>query len=335
MPTVSIIVPSYNHASFLPECLASALSQTLEDWELHLVDDGSTDDSVEIALAHAEKDSRITVHVNESNLGTYGTQAKALTFCQGDFVAVLNSDDFWHATKLEKQVELLRAEASLPLCYVLGWKVDEQGQIDKSDNVHADWPTATVQDVFPQLVSKNRILASGVLFRRKLLKFEPSLRYSGDWVALLRLAFCGSVGCFNERLTYWRMHGHNSFVASKNQVLEEIRVRKAILSKASTLLQSGHDRDAVKRGLDECRTSLIALHVLIGDGAGARSLAISALADPKSSQTLRRRALSTFLPLEKTRKHLWGETVSGLDDLLDPSIRQTLAQLPPLDLDIG
>ena len=78
MPRVSIIVPSFNHARFLPACLGSVLSQSLTDWELHLVDDGSSDDSILIAQGYAESDPRIKVLVNEQNLGTYGTQARAL-----------------------------------------------------------------------------------------------------------------------------------------------------------------------------------------------------------------------------------------------------------------
>ena len=130
MPRVSIIVPSFNHARFLPACLDSVLSQSFADWELHLVDDGSSDDSVLIAQGYAESDPRIKVLVNEQNLGTYGTQARALEFCTGEFVAVLNSDDFWHPDKLRQQVAALASDSMLPFCYVLGWKADLEGNID-------------------------------------------------------------------------------------------------------------------------------------------------------------------------------------------------------------
>ena len=104
-PRVSIIIPSYNHGRFLRQCLQRVLDQTFTGWELILIDDGSKDDSVAIARSYA--DPRIQVHQNEANLGTYGTEQKALGMSRGEFVAVLNSDDLWHVEKLARQVELL------------------------------------------------------------------------------------------------------------------------------------------------------------------------------------------------------------------------------------
>lgn len=166
MATVSIIVPSFNHRQFIGACLESVLAQTFEEWELLLHDDCSTDDSVDIARRYALSDARIKVSVNRENLGTYGTQASALGQATGEFVAVLNSDDFWHPHKLEAQVATLKSNRAAPLCYVLGWKADEGGAVDTSEDVHSDWPIEETQDVLPYLLHENRILASGVLFRR-------------------------------------------------------------------------------------------------------------------------------------------------------------------------
>src|SRR5579885_2801948 len=102
---VSVIVPSYNHASFLRECLQSALDQDYSDLEVVVVDDCSSDNSLEIA--RSIQDPRLQVHKNERNLGAYGTQNRALEMATGDYIAILNSDDVWRKGKLSKQVALL------------------------------------------------------------------------------------------------------------------------------------------------------------------------------------------------------------------------------------
>src|SRR5579884_4335685 len=103
-PAVSILIPSYNHGPFLRECLRSVQEQTLGDWELIVVDDGSSDDSVDIAREVAATDPRIRVFVNDVNLGTYGTEQRALDRSTGRYVAVMNSDDRWAPEKLARQV---------------------------------------------------------------------------------------------------------------------------------------------------------------------------------------------------------------------------------------
>jgi glycosyltransferase involved in cell wall biosynthesis len=148
-PHVSIVIPSYNHAPFLRACLESVRVQTFEDWEVILVDDGSTDDSLEIARDFGE---RVRIFRNERNLGTYGTQQRGLEEARGESVAILNSDDLWHPEKLASQVHLLESHPEVPYCYTLGWMVDESGAERRGEDVHADWPTEPVQEVLPRLL---------------------------------------------------------------------------------------------------------------------------------------------------------------------------------------
>src|SRR5690349_16573876 len=118
MPDVSVIVPSYNHSVFLRDSIESVLAQTFNDWELVIVDDVSSDDSVEVARSY--QDPRIRVVVNESNLGTYATLNQALDLAEGNLVGVLNSDDFWAPTKLESQVEAMAEVPEASFSYTYG-----------------------------------------------------------------------------------------------------------------------------------------------------------------------------------------------------------------------
>ncbi len=305
MPKVSVLIPSFNHAPFLNACLDGVFGQTYGDLEVVLVDDGSKDQSVAIAREYAAREPRLQVHVNEHNLGTYGTQQRALEMSQGEFVAILNSDDLWAPTKLESQVAALEAQRDARFCYTLGWKVDENGRVDESEDVHADWPRSTSHELLPWLLHENRVLASSVLLRRDIVRFESSLRYSGDWVALLRPAEAAPAALVPERLNFWRMHSHNTFVRSARQVLEEIRVREAILATRWSRLPALE----IRRGQGRNALNLAALEILRGNRNPAIRHALTALRLSPERRVPLRRLAAVLLP--KSRERLWpGDTTS-------------------------
>jgi len=130
MPVVSVIVPIFNSARFLPEAVESVLGQTLSDWELLLADDGSKDDSLTIALGYASRHPakvRVLTHPGNTNLGVSATRNLALRHSQGDYVAFLDSDDLWHHDKLERQVRVLESNPKVGMVYTKATCVDEMG----------------------------------------------------------------------------------------------------------------------------------------------------------------------------------------------------------------
>ena len=103
---VSIVVPVYNVSRFLPECIKSVLAQSFADWELILVNDGSTDGSGEICDIFAAADSRIKV-IHKPNSGVSDSRNRALDMATGKYILFLDADDFWCSdTFLEEMVEL-------------------------------------------------------------------------------------------------------------------------------------------------------------------------------------------------------------------------------------
>ena len=329
-PRVSIIIPSYNHGRFLRDCLQRVLGQSFREWELILVDDGSKDDSV--AIAQSYDDPRIQVHVNEVNLGTYGTEHKALQLSRGEFIAVLNSDDLWGPDKLARQVELLDRHPETVLCYTLGWKISDTGVVDTSDDVHLDWPTDDVQDVLPYLMYENRILASGVLFRRATLRFETSCRYSGDWVALLSQARHGPVACLSDRMTFWRMHDNNTFTVSPKQLSEEVRVRRAIKQVGDAWAYSPANLASVRHGLGKNDINLLALYIFFGERGMAFQAGLSAIHLAEDKKSAIKRTVAAAVPSDAVRRHFWTEEFRSKVDLGIPELKKLLAAQPPLDL---
>ena len=103
-PLVSIITPTYNHEQFIGECIESVLAQSYSNWEQIIIDDGSTDKTSKVISDY--KDERIKYFYQE-NIGIWRlseTYNKALTYAKGDFVAILEGDDFWPPDKLKKQI---------------------------------------------------------------------------------------------------------------------------------------------------------------------------------------------------------------------------------------
>ena len=335
MAAVTIVIPSYNHARFLPDCLGSIQRQTFEDWQIVLIDDGSKDDSVELARRYAREDSRISVYVNEQNLGTYGTEQRGLELSESPFVAIMNSDDLWAPTKLERQMAMLAAHPEVPLCYVLGWMVDDQGRELEGEDVHLDWPRDEIQDVLPYLLYENRILASGVLFRREGLRFETTCRYSGDWVALLERAYTSPVACVSERLNYWRQHDNNTYRISPRQLAEEIRVRKAIERRAPDWFLPRLDPALVRRGMQRNAMNLFALYVYFHDFAGARRAGLSAIRYGDDRKSAIKRTVSTLLPANYLRRYFWTEDKISLSDPDRATLREMQSAISPLHLQLS
>ncbi|MHC5738542.1 glycosyltransferase family 2 protein [Nostoc sp.] len=103
-PKVSVIIPAYNTEAYIAKAIESALEQTLDDIEVIIVDDGSTDKTVEIAKSFT--DQRLKIMVNQQNLGVSAARNRALRAAQGEWIAVLDSDDWYVPERLEKLVYL-------------------------------------------------------------------------------------------------------------------------------------------------------------------------------------------------------------------------------------
>lgn len=107
---VSIITPTYNASEYLAQTIESVCKQTYPAWELVLIDDASTDNTLEIAQSYASNDPRIIVLQMSENSGMAEAINRGCEVANGQYIAFLDSDDLWHSQKLEKQVELMDAK---------------------------------------------------------------------------------------------------------------------------------------------------------------------------------------------------------------------------------
>ncbi len=128
-PSVSVLIPSYNCARYLPETIDSVLTQNLRDFELVILDDRSSDDSAEVIARYAKRDDRVRFHVNERNLGLVGNWNACLGAARGRYVKFLHSDDkLTRPTALQRWVELLERSPSATLAVSAREIIDERSR---------------------------------------------------------------------------------------------------------------------------------------------------------------------------------------------------------------
>lgn len=243
-PLVSVIVPNYNYATFLPQRMKSILNQSFSNFELILLDDASSDMSVEILKNYAKIDNRITcVFVNKKNSGSPFKQwKKGLEIAQGTYIWIAESDDYADNSFLEETVALLEQHPKAVYCKTGSYLVNEMGRILKKNMDH--WPKdqlnssikyrcfSGIDYVVEKMYWKNYIYnASGVLFRREaFLKLDScawdSMLYCGDWYFWTMLAIHGDILEIYERLNFFRQHPVSVTADSKRNELTYINCMK-------------------------------------------------------------------------------------------------------------
>jgi glycosyltransferase involved in cell wall biosynthesis len=187
-PKVSVIIPTYNYAHFLPEALNSVLDQTYKNFEVIIVDDGSTDNTKDV-LKSFLNDQRIR-YIYQENSGLPATRNRGIKESKGQFVAFLDSDDVWLPAKLEKQILLFDNDEEIVLVYCGAEFIDVDGE-RIPDPGYKPIPGATYKD----LLYVNWVIGSGssVLIRKSVFGeagfFDESLTGLDDidmWIRILR-----------------------------------------------------------------------------------------------------------------------------------------------------
>lgn len=212
---ISVLVPAYNAAATLQETLASIAQQSYGDFEVIIVDDGSSDATHEIATAFARRDPRFRV-IRQANGGVAAARNTALAAARCALVAPLDADDLWHPDKLALQLQRFDADGGRAVL-VYSWSVDiDQASHVLSRRLDLD---EFEGDAYAALVYANFIgNASVPLIRRDALfavgGWDPSLRARGaegceDWLAYLRLAERGPFALARGFLVGYRQSPHS------------------------------------------------------------------------------------------------------------------------------
>lgn len=189
-PLVSVVIPAYNTAKTLPRALDSVFSQTLTDYEVIVVDDGSVDD---VAAATRSYGSRVQL-VRQNNAGVSSARNNGVRCARGQYLAFLDADDFWHPRKLELQMAAFQARPEIALCWTQGTRWSE------TDLPRKAFAELEPQQSEPQYVTDFRQIfvapylgTPGVMMRRdiflRLGGFREDLHSAEDLDLWLRTAY--------------------------------------------------------------------------------------------------------------------------------------------------
>ena len=127
-PLVSVITPAYNHGRYIGRCIDSLLAQTHTNWELVVVDDGSTDDTPEVVKSYTDPRIRYVRQENQGVMNLAGTINRGVRMTQGELVTMLGSDDMWPPYRLEKQIPVFE-DPNVVLCFGRGVNINENDKV--------------------------------------------------------------------------------------------------------------------------------------------------------------------------------------------------------------
>ncbi len=232
-PKISVVIPSYNHEAYISDAITSVLGQSEPDFELIIVDDGSTDKSLEVISRFS--DPRITV-ITQKNQGAHSAINRGLRKASGEHLAILNSDDAYHPKRLEKVVAALDANPQVGLVGSYIEIVDSLGKtLDVKHGYRncSPWPLEVPERSFragdnlrAALLTENYwATTSNYGFSRswyeRVGEFRP-LRYAHDWDFALRIARDAALYLLPEPLIRYRVHERNTISEDEVTMIFEI-----------------------------------------------------------------------------------------------------------------
>lgn len=216
MTKISIITPCFNAQKYIAQTYDSIKSQSYENWEWVIVDDHSTDESLEILQNISKTDQRVRVFTNIQNSGAAVTRNNCLNNSTGDYVAFLDVDDFWAANKLEDQLEFMQKN-NIEFSYHNYDTVNAEGRRIKGHR-----PAAKVSQ--NDILKFNPFATSSVMIKRDLIeknniRFKEHLRRRQDYIFWYEaLGLTQAAFCLNQFLSSYRIFGNESLSSNKKNM---------------------------------------------------------------------------------------------------------------------
>lgn len=280
IPLVSVIIPAYNIEKYIRESIDSALSQTYQNIEIIIVDDGSIDGTKKVIEPYI-KNGKVK-YIYQENKGLAGARNTGIKNSKGDFIALLDSDDIFLPQKIERQVKVLEDNPNFGICYcdllhftdrlASSFEASRAGTNPREFFHHRyQYPSG---NLFKALLEKQFINPLTVVVRKSIFNkfglFDERLRRSEDWELWLRFAYTG-IGFYylNEILAYYRIRnvGNLSSVDSEPEMKEknlEIFLKLKNRLTAEEILKYNFDTI-----IQRLRDKLVLVYLIVGDKTSA------------------------------------------------------------------
>ena len=205
MPAVSVIIPTFNRSKLVVNAVQSVLCQTYRDYEIIVVDDGSTDDTAEVLKPYMDR----IRYVYQANLGASAAQNRGVQLARGKWISILASDDLWLPSKLEAQLKVVAIlgkdfGACFTNCDYFG-NTDVIPSAFEQAGLHGKLPFGPLEEPFKVILARHpAIYVQSLLFLRSLVEcpngFDERIVVAEDTDLLFRLAFKTKFCFVNERL---------------------------------------------------------------------------------------------------------------------------------------
>ena len=259
---VSVIVPTYNYGHLISETLTSIQSQTYENWECIVVDDGSTDNTGKVVADYSAKDPRIR-YIQQENRRQAAARNNGIGHSRGDYVQFLDADDLLECKKLEQQVAFLNVSPDVDIVYSNVRYFDNENPAARRVANLNDQPwmpliTGTGKEILLPIVRNNIMPVNAPLIRRSIIdnvgSFNERLPPVEDWEYFIRCAAAGKRFHYADSegsLALVRAHPDSSSSDPRRMLRAEILMREAIrpLLKDADVSQLNEDRLAEVTGL--------------------------------------------------------------------------------------
>ena len=204
-PLVSIVIPNYNYAKYLRKCIESTLNQSYPNTEIILIDDGSTDNSLEIAREF----SHVIRIITQPNMGVNAARNRGLAISNGEYVALCDSDDLWSKNKIALQVKELQSDPKVVLVHSSYHLMDECGKLIgfKQASYSGDLAIEFILKPSSALTGP----PSGVMFKKIIdgeqILFDEQLKGNAeDWDFFRRICQKGTVKAISNPQLFYRVH---------------------------------------------------------------------------------------------------------------------------------
>ena len=226
IPLISVLIPSFNHAAYVAQTIDSVLSQTVSDFELLLLDDGSSDNSPAILSDLARTDNRIR-YWRQPNTGLIATLNCLAQEARGEFIAQIDSDDMWTPNRLAWGLAEMAAHPDLAVSFTSFLRI-------RADNTPAPRADQLAQGAIPHaalvehLAEKNSVCACTAFMRRSAVEligpFARNYTLSHDWDRWLRLSMVGRIALSDKIGAFYRDHDSNQSLDERGTRCQELQI---------------------------------------------------------------------------------------------------------------
>jgi glycosyltransferase involved in cell wall biosynthesis len=227
---ISVLMSAYNSDKYIDKTINSILTQSYKNFEFIIVDDGSTDNTLDILKKYSKQDKKIKLIINNKNLGLTKSLNKALKLSKSKYIARIDADDLSLENRLQKQFDYLEENKDIAACGTQGIYIDENNK-----ELGKKLLPTSYKNIKNKLIFNNQFIHSSLFIRKSVLDkvgvYNEKFRTSQDYELMLRIAEKNKVTNLDIALVKWRVHNNSISWTSKKQEIDALKARCFAITK--------------------------------------------------------------------------------------------------------